>query len=166
MPSGNRLTATRDPWVWGQVFLFVAIGAGAPLVAALNLGRLDPLLGQMDPKWLRLLGIPLAAVGLVLIIAGARALGRSLTPATEPLAEGRLIQTGIYARIRNPIYAGVILVLAGYTLWWTNWRLALIVGWIVMLYLGGKSRTEERKPAARFPEYEAYRRRVPKFFPF
>ncbi|MEP6574327.1 MAG: isoprenylcysteine carboxylmethyltransferase family protein [Gemmatimonadota bacterium] len=160
------MAALNDPWVWGQLVLLLLVAVGAPLLAALNLGPLDPLLGQMDPRWLRHLGLVVATAGLVVGIFGALALGRNLTPATKPVDDGRLIQSGIYARIRHPIYTGVILVVAGYMLWWTNWRDALLVGWLTMLYFGAKSGAEERKLLAKFPDYENYRRRVPRFFPF
>jgi protein-S-isoprenylcysteine O-methyltransferase Ste14 len=51
-------------------------------------------------------------------------------------------------------------MLAGYTLAWSNWTLALVVGWIALLYFQAKARVEERWLLQRFPEYEGYMRRV------
>jgi protein-S-isoprenylcysteine O-methyltransferase Ste14 len=56
----------------------------------------------------------------------------------------------------------VVLLLAGYTLVWSNWTLALIVGFIAYLYFQGKAAAEERWLVERFPAYLTYMRRVPR----
>ena len=44
--------AARDPWVWGQTTLMVAILVGAPLVPRyINLGDADFMLNRVDPPW-------------------------------------------------------------------------------------------------------------------
>jgi protein-S-isoprenylcysteine O-methyltransferase Ste14 len=153
--------AVRDPWVWGQTLLFVLVGLAAPLLPRyINLGGADPALNRVDPLWLRWLGAPLMAAGGLIAVWGIRSLGRNLTPGTEPLAGASLVTSGAYAHLRHPIYAGVVLVLAGYTLAWSNWTLALIVGVVALQYFEGKARREERWMIGRFPDYEAYMRSV------
>jgi protein-S-isoprenylcysteine O-methyltransferase Ste14 len=155
--------AVRDPWVWGQIILFLVVGLAAPLVPRhLNLGGADFLLNRVDPEWIRWLGAPLIAAALIVLVWGVRSLGRNLTPGTEPLAGARLVTSGAYARVRHPIYTGVVLLLAGYTLAWSNWTLALIVGLIGWQYFEGKARAEEKWLLRRFPDYEAYMRHVPR----
>jgi protein-S-isoprenylcysteine O-methyltransferase Ste14 len=155
--------AVRDPGVWGQTLIFLLVGVGAPLVPRhVNLGAADFMLNRIDPDWIRWLGVPLLLVGLILAGWGVRALGPSLTPGTEPLAEATLVTAGPYGYVRHPIYAGIVAMLAGYTLAWSNWTLALIVGWMALLYFRGKARREERWLVQRFAEYEAYMRRVPR----
>ncbi len=155
--------AMRDPWVWGQLALFVLIGLGAPLVPRyVTLGDVDPILNRVDPDKLRWLGAPLIAGGLALAIWGARSLGRSLTPGTEPLPGAPLVTSGAYAQVRHPIYAGIVLGLAGYTLAWSNWTLALLVGLLTWVYFNGKAKAEERWLVQRHPRYESYMRQVPR----
>lgn len=155
--------AARDPWVWGQLLLFLLVGIGAPLLPRhVSLGELDPLLNRVDPGLLRWLGAPLIAAGLALAIWGVRSLGRSLTPGTEPLPNAPLVTSGAYAHVRHPIYGGIVLALAGYTLAWSNWTLALMVGLLARAYFGGKARVEERWLVRRHPAYEAYIRQVPR----
>jgi protein-S-isoprenylcysteine O-methyltransferase Ste14 len=89
-------------------------------------------------------------------------LGRSLTPGTEPLAGAPLVTTGAYAHSRHPIYTGIVLVLAGYTLAWSNWTLALLLGLLALGYFDGKAKVEERWLLERHPLYEAYMRQVPR----
>ena len=155
--------ATLDPWVWGQLALFALIGLGAPLVPRyVALGDLDPVLSRVDQVRIRWLGAPLIAAGLALAAWGVRSLGRSLTPGTEPLPGAPLVTSGAYTHVRHPIYAGIVLGLAGYTLAWSNWTLALLVGLLVWAYFSGKARTEERWLVERYPTYEAYMRQVPR----
>jgi protein-S-isoprenylcysteine O-methyltransferase Ste14 len=155
--------AVRDPWFWGQNLLFLLVGLGAPLIPRhLSLGAADFMLNRLDPTWVRWLGAPLMAAGAFWVAWGMRSLGRNLTPGTEPLPGASLITSGAYAHARHPIYTGVVLLLAGYTLAWSNWTLALITGVLARQYFEGKARREERWMAERFPDYEAYMRQVPR----
>lgn len=155
--------ALRDPWVWGQTLLFLLVGLAAPLFPRhLNLGSADFMLNRVDPTWLRWLGAPLLAAGAAITIWGMRTLGRNLTPGTEPLPQGSLVTSGPYAHVRHPIYTGVVLLLAGYTLAWSNWTLALIVAVVALQYFEAKARREERWMLQRFPDYETYMRHVPR----
>ena len=56
----------------------------------------------------------------------------------------------------------MVLLLAGYTLVWSNWTLALLAGFIALQYFQAKARAEERWLMERFPAYQAYMRRVPR----
>jgi len=153
--------AARDPWVWGQTILFLCVALAAPLLPRhVNLGDADFLLNRIDPPWIRWLGVPLLAAGLLVTGWGVRSLGRNLTPGIEPLAGASLVTSGAYAHVRHPIYAGGVFLLAGYTLVWSNWTLGLIVGFIGLQYFEAKARAEERWLTQRFPDYEAYMRYV------
>jgi protein-S-isoprenylcysteine O-methyltransferase Ste14 len=153
--------AARDPWVWAQTVLFVLVGLAAPLMPRhLNLDAADFMLNRVDPTWIRWLGLPLLVLGAIVIGWGVRSLGRNLTPGTEPLPGASLVTSGAYAHVRHPIYTGVVLLLAGYTLAWSNWTLALVVGFIALTLFNGKARREERWLTGRFPDYEAYMRHV------
>jgi protein-S-isoprenylcysteine O-methyltransferase Ste14 len=155
--------AARDPWVWGQTLMFVLVGVAAPVMPRhLNLGAADFMLNRIDLYWIRWLGAALMIAGGSVSVWGIRSLGSNLTPGTEPLRGAQLITTGAYAHFRHPIYAGVVLLLAGYTLAWSNWTLALIVGLIALQYFKAKAGAEERWLMERFPAYKAYMRQVPR----
>lgn len=155
--------AARDPWVWGQTALFLLIGLAAPLLPRhVNLGEADFLLNRIDPDWIRWLGAPLMTAGALVVAWGVRSLGRNLTPGTEPLPGAELITTGAYAHVRHPIYAGVVLLLAGYTLAWSNWTLGVVVGGVALQYFQAKAGAEERWLMERFPAYKAYMGHVPR----
>ncbi len=155
--------AARDPWVWGQFALLLLIGLGAPLLPRhVHLGRADSFLNRIDPDRIRWLGAAVMAVGGAIALWGIRALGSNLTPGTEPLPEAELITTGAYAHVRHPIYTGLVLLLTGYTLAWSNWTLGLVLGFIALQYFQAKARAEERWLLERFPGYKAYMRHVPR----
>ena len=155
--------AARDPWVWGQTALFLLVGLAAPLLPRhINLGEVDFLLNRIDPDWIRWLGAAVMTAGAVVVAWGVRSLGKNLTPGTEPLPGAELITTGAYAHVRHPIYAGVVLLLAGYTLAWSNWTLGLVVGGVAFQYFQAKAGAEERWLMERFPAYTAYMRHVPR----
>ena len=155
--------AVRDPWVWGQLALFGLVGLGAPLLPRyLSLGELDPVINRVDPGRIRWLGAPLILAGVALALWGVRSLGRSLTPGTEPLPGAPLVTSGAYAHVRHPIYSGIVLGLTGYTLAWSNWTLALLVGLLTRAYFDGKANAEERWLVRRYPMYRSYVRQVPR----
>jgi protein-S-isoprenylcysteine O-methyltransferase Ste14 len=155
--------AARDPWVWGQTILMLAILFAAPRVPwHINLGDADFILNRVDPSWIRWLGGIIMAGGVGVLIWGVRSLGRNITPGIEPLATAELVTSGAYARTRHPIYTGVVLVLTGYTLAWSNWTLALVVGFVTFQYFNAKARAEERWMLQRFPRYASYMRQVPR----
>jgi protein-S-isoprenylcysteine O-methyltransferase Ste14 len=151
----------RDPWVWGQTVLMLLIAIGAPLVPRhINLGAADFLLNRLDPAWIRYLAVVPLAAGLFLMAWAGRSLGRNLTPATEPVTNAELITEGPYAHLRHPMYAGLVLLLAGYTLAWSNWTLALLVGLVARAFFTAKAGAEEKRLLRRFPEYQRYMTRV------
>ena len=155
--------AFRDPWVWGQLVLIALVGVVAPLLPRyVSLGDVDAAINRVDPDWIRWLGAPLVAAGLAMTVWGVRSLGRSLTPGTEPLAGAPLITSGAYAHSRHPIYLGVVLGLTGYALAWSNWTLALVLGFVALKFFERKAKTEEGWLRRRHPLYEAYMRQVPR----
>jgi protein-S-isoprenylcysteine O-methyltransferase Ste14 len=157
--------AARDPWVWGQFALIGLVLLLAPLLPRfVSLGDMDYAFNRVDPIWIRTLGAAPVVAGVALSVWGARSLGPSLTPGTEPLPDAPLVTTGAYAHLRHPIYGGLVLALAGYTLAWSNWTLALIVAAVALLYFDAKARAEERWLMERQRGYQRYtvqvRRRV------
>ncbi len=116
------------------------------------------------PAWLvALAGVGIVA-GIVIAAVAALGLGASLTPSPVPSAAGELQTTGLYAMVRHPVYAGVILALIGAaTRSGSAVTVALVVATIVFFAL--KSRWEERRLIDRYPAYPAYAAQTPRFVP-
>jgi protein-S-isoprenylcysteine O-methyltransferase Ste14 len=134
--------------------LLAVVGLGAPYMSR-GLSVATP-----GPAYMRWCGTVVLLFGAALALWSARALGRSLTPGIEPLTGARLVTAGPYGYVRHPIYLGVTLLCAGYTLLWTSWSVALVVGVVAWLYFDGKARAEERWLVRRYPDYPEYMRRV------
>jgi len=102
--------------------------------------------------------------GLALGVWSYRALGRNFRVFAAPRRSGALVTTGIYSRVRHPMYTAVIVMFAGYILFFGS--LLSVPLWIAFsalyVYKTGK---EERILAARFPEYDEYRKRTHRFIP-
>ena len=77
-----------------------------------------------------------------------------------------MIRTGPYARVRHPIYTGLIAALLGITIASGTVHAALGMA-IIVLSLVRKSRVEEDFMRATFPgEYQRYSAQVPALIPF
>ena len=143
------------------IFTVIAPGAVAGLIPYLIGSKYAPV------------GGPLGVIGLILILAGAaiyfwclvhfiRARG---TPAPIAPTE-EMVNEGLYRYVRNPMYVGVLTVIAGQALWFGSWAVAiygatifLIVHLFVILY-------EEPTLRRTFGEsYERYCREVPRWLP-
>ncbi len=160
MASPPWWKGSRGEWyVIAQFGLFLLIGLGP---------KTWP--GSPDwPSWLGRVGSPLGGVlmglGALLALAGLVYLGANLTPLPYPKDDIRLVERGAYRLVRHPIYGGLILAACGWALWRQGW---LTLGYAALLFLlfDRKASREEAWLRARFPQYEAYRRRVRKFIPF
>jgi len=146
-----------EGWVVGQFVLLALIAVlGAPGLAVLP----SSLTG-----WIRVLaGLAAIMVGGWLILRGFADLGDSLTPMPRPRSDGRLIEAGIYRRLRHPIYAGLICAALG----WAGMtaRLgALLVAILLAAFLDTKARREEAWLMDRYEGYADYRRRSKRFLP-
>ena len=105
----------------------------------------------------RWVGLVLAAIGLGGVILARHTLGKSFSIAPRARA---LVTTGIYSRIRNPIYVSGGIFLAGVALiLWRAEVLALFAVMIPMQIL--RARKEARVLEEKFgEEYREYRRRT------
>jgi protein-S-isoprenylcysteine O-methyltransferase Ste14 len=76
-----------------------------------------------------------------------------------------LTVTGPYAYTRNPLYLGSTLIAAGFAVALLSWPLALVLAaGFAVIYIPVIA-SEERFLSATFPEFDAYCRLVPRFFP-
>jgi len=105
-------------------------------------------------------GVILAGVGLVLAVAGGRTLGRSLTPLPKPRAGATLRRGGVYRLVRHPIYGGVILMAAGWSL--GSAPLGLVPTAALVGVFTFKARREETWLLAHYADYAEYRARTPR----
>lgn len=109
-------------------------------------------------------GTVLLFLGLILLFAGFRGLGKSLTANPVPVESGTLVTTGIYARLRHPIYTGLLVLTMGLVVSSGVW--AQLIAWFGLLgLLIYKMRWEETLLSAKYKGYAAYKARVPALLP-
>jgi protein-S-isoprenylcysteine O-methyltransferase Ste14 len=111
-----------------------------------------------------LIGVAVMALGAVVLVTSFVRLGKSLTASPVPKEDGVLVTTGLYARVRHPIYFGLLVLAFGVVLdagWWPQIVIALMLYFILNI----KAQFEEDLLRARYPEYKAYAQKTPRFFP-
>lgn len=124
-----------------------------------------PLARPGEWNWLALAGgAMLMLLGAWVGIRGTRDLGKSRTPFPQPLGNSTLVTSGIYARIRHPLYSSLILLGFGWTLAWVSLS-GLVVACSLTAFLLAKARCEETQLAEKFPDYTGYATRVKGFVP-
>jgi protein-S-isoprenylcysteine O-methyltransferase Ste14 len=147
-----------EGWVVGQLVLIGLV----VLLGSLGLRRIPPhsIIGWVG----FLVGAAAIVIGAWLVIRAVADLGGSLTPMPRPRADGRLIDSGIYARLRHPIYAGIIFASFGWSA--LSGSLGAFVATLVLaVFLDAKARREEMWLLERYDAYADYRRRSKRFMP-
>jgi protein-S-isoprenylcysteine O-methyltransferase Ste14 len=138
-------------WVVAQLALLTAILVAGPF--------------HRTASWPSVVAsMPFLVMGAWLGIWGVRGLGAARSALPEPLPGARLVQEGVYARVRHPLYASLLWLSAGWTLCWLS-PVSGCLSAMLFVLLWGKSRSEETRLLRRYPGYSDYRRRVPAFLP-
>jgi protein-S-isoprenylcysteine O-methyltransferase Ste14 len=105
----------------------------------------------------KVVGGAMAAAGVVLLIVARLQLGVAFSIQAKAK---KLVTTGIYSRIRNPIYVFSAVFLVGIVIVLERWLLLLPIAALVALQVV-RARKEERVLATAFgEEYERYKART------
>jgi protein-S-isoprenylcysteine O-methyltransferase Ste14 len=147
---------------------FLSRGGGWVIAQSILMTAVIALGVKFHGDWTRLAVIA-AGAGLFLIggcfgIAGVSVLGRNRTPFPKPREGSELVQRGIYARVRHPLYTSVMLASLGWALIWQS-DAAFVAAVFLIPFFHAKALREERWLRLQFPDYVDYERRVPRFFP-
>jgi len=145
-----------EGWVAIQVVLLVAIAAA---------GLLGPAWSGAVRVVSSVVGLGLVIAGLVLAVRGMVDLRDALTPLPYPRDGAELVETGVYARARHPIYGGLIVGAFGWGCL-TASVVALGLAVALLAFFEAKSRREEVWLVERFAGYPAYRARTRRLIPW
>ncbi len=122
------------------------------------------LLASRPTGWSIAAGIPLVLLGETLRIDSLRFIGGSSR--SRVLGGESLVAEGPYARTRNPLYLGNLLLSTGLALFSGIPVLPPVLWILFAAQYAAIIRAEEAELARRFPEpFAAYTREVPRFFP-
>lgn len=117
------------------------------------------------PEALFWFGVVIFILGAILIVIAVLQLNINLSAFPSPLADSKLIETGVFKFIRHPIYSGLILAFFGYAIVDdSGYKLLISVGLLLWFYF--KSLYEEKLLIEKFPEYLEYKKRSGRFFPW
>ena len=136
-------------------FLLIALLFTAPRQAD-PYGAISDLIG--------IVGVAVIALGAVILVTSFVRLGRSLTANPVPKDDGVLVTSGLYGRVRHPIYFGLLVLAFGVVLdagWWPQ----IIIALMLYFLLNIKAQFEEDLLRKKYPEYKAYALKTPRFFP-
>ena len=136
-------------------FLLIAILFTAP--------RQPEPYGALTP-YLSALGLGIMGLGALVLITSFIRLGKSLTANPVPKEDGQLVTSGLYSRVRHPIYFGLLLLAFGVVLdagWWPQ----IVVALMLYLLLNIKAQFEESLLEKKYPDYKQYMLKTPRFFP-
>lgn len=128
-------------------FLVLGLVFGNPTIASIGAGLLVSIIGEMIRFW----GVGHAT---------------SETRVTGTVGASRLVVSGPFGHVRNPLYVGNILLYTGFGVMANRlWLIALTLGWFLFQYAMIISREEEFLAGKFGAEYEKYRKAVHRFIP-
>ncbi len=153
--SPESFAARGGAWVIAQFALLLLILIAGP---AFGIGWAKT---SSACRWT---GILFIAAGAWFGLAGVRDLGGNRTPFPRPLADGYLVQTGIYRWVRHPLYAALIWLGFGWSLIFGSMTGAAIAI-VQAVFLDAKARREERWLGEKFGGYAAWSKEVKRFIP-
>jgi len=156
----------RDPARRDEDLRKISIGYIALQVLILIIAPLENILKQVHVSALQMvLGALIGLTGVTLALFSYRALGRNFRVYAAPKRNGTLITSGVYSKVRHPMYTSAITIIGGWILFFGS--LLSVPLWLAfsILYIV-KSIKEERMLVDRFPEYEKYRKKTWGFLPY
>jgi len=105
-----------------------------------------------------------AGVGIALLIPAFRHLGSALRANPVPKPEAPLQTMGLYAKMRHPIYTGVLSLSLGISIFRAT-ALSFFFLLLLVVLLNAKARWEENMLKSKHQGYSSYMAKVPRFLP-
>jgi protein-S-isoprenylcysteine O-methyltransferase Ste14 len=113
----------------------------------------------------RYFGVLLFSIGVAVRLLALKALGKYFSAYVTLQPNHRLVQHGVYASIRHPLYLSLLLIPTGVALVFAS-SLALPIFILAAAFVFDRIRKEERLLAVHFvSQFEDYRRRTRKLIP-
>jgi protein-S-isoprenylcysteine O-methyltransferase Ste14 len=156
--SALRVKRTQQMEAAGRRFGTVAILVVAAFLIFARRANLGILSRRFTPQseTIKAASIVLVAVGVAIAIWARRHIGEYWSSRVALKEDHHLIQSGPYARVRHPIYSGMLLAMIGTGLFVGEWR-AIIGVLLVFAAHWQKARREEKLLASEFgPIYQEY----------
>ncbi|MFA6376477.1 MAG: isoprenylcysteine carboxylmethyltransferase family protein [Candidatus Paceibacterota bacterium] len=111
------------------------------------------------------IGLVLMIIGAMVNIAGRSKLGGNWSDNIKIYLGHSLVDTGVYAWVRHPLYASLIWMFFGSALVYSNWLAFLANLLIFVPAMCFRAKQEEKLLSQEFKEYEKYKKKAGMFFP-
>ena len=163
--AGNTIVETRAVTTERVLLALVAIGGTLLPLVQLTTGVLS-VANYRAPDWAPFVGLALLVPGLWLFWRSHADLGRNWSVTTELREDHSLTTTGVYTRIRHPMYTAIWMLFAAQPFFVHNW----LAGWsgvltFALMYFVRVS-YEEAMMRERFgAHYDDYCRRTGRLLP-
>ena len=116
------------------------------------------------PDFMDFILLPIIAAGIAIIVVSILQLNKNLSPFPTPKENSALITTGLFSKIRHPIYSGILLLVFSFALYQNSGDKILISSLLLILFYF-KTGYEEKQLSLKFPEYKNYKKAAGRFFP-
>jgi protein-S-isoprenylcysteine O-methyltransferase Ste14/rhodanese-related sulfurtransferase len=156
----------RDANMRGKDFRGISIGYITCALLTLIIAPIENSVNHYHvPVAQTIIGALVGLGGLALGLLSFKALGRNFRVFAAPRRSGTLITTGVYSKIRHPMYIAVIAAVGGYALAFSSlYSIPFWIGCAVFYCL--KAVKEEQLLLAKYPEYAEYRYRTWRLIPY
>ena len=159
-PSG---AGPADAQWWGQALFVVVLVAGFLSPLAVLTGLASPVQEHLVAT---VAGAVLALAGFALVVVSQGQMGRSWRIGVDTGERTDLVSDGVFARIRNPIFTGMVAALAGLVLMVPAWPgLLAVIALVVAVQLQVRAVEEPYLLRTHGPAYRAYAARAGRFLP-
>lgn len=118
------------------------------------------------PVFLKYAGMVMASWGVICVVVAFRQISGWAFLGLKRAESMPMIQDGIHAYVRHPIYLGVLLIITGFFVFHPT-DMVLLVLVIILLYIPAGIWHEEKRLLREYGDsYRSYKARVPAIFPF
>ena len=150
---------------WGGLLFVAALAAGGA-APVLELSDVVEPIGAFDSTGVQVAGLGLYGIGLVICIGAQLAMGASWRIGVDESERTDLVTDGPFAIVRNPIYSGMIPLVAGLTLLVPNpVAIAAFAALVAALEIQVRLVEEPHLLRAHGPAYREYASQVGRFVP-
>jgi protein-S-isoprenylcysteine O-methyltransferase Ste14 len=168
--SGGRITPDRQAVEREGLAMFLVrvVGFFVLLAVLVLYGFGSPWMRPFAvpfPNWLRAAGFFLALVSLIFEFWAQAVLDREWSPQLQLQAGHRLVTTGPYARMRHPIYTGLVGWATGFALVTANWIFVAFAVVTPMVFFLRVPREEKMMLDTFGEDYRKYMERTGRFLP-
>jgi len=116
------------------------------------------------PESIQFILLPFIVAGIAVILISFFQLNKNLSPFPSPKENSELITTGLFSKIRHPIYSGILLLAFSFALY-QNSGYKILISFFLLILFYFKTGYEEKLLSLKFPEYKNYKMNTGRFFP-